>query len=412
MNTGAIIFLSEDNVIHASEAVTLCLYGANECTWQDHTLGDSVLTSCLAATSTLIIAIPSSLAFNIALSITHSESRHLKNTLPYLLEDFLAEDIDNFNYCHRYDPQQKQLDAIAINKDVYMRLESLCEEFSLPYDYITTDLQLLPLNNNQLIIHDEFSITSDEARIKRRFSARQASTFIPRSLSKETPVNCVNLSSTKQPKDLISELESQGFRLTDVGDEWNQSFHHHGTLIAPAKLEDISPLIIKSSTESTDKKLSTVSKLNKITAIAAIACIFSVLAYDLVLGYIYAHKTKILEQQAIAIYRQHFPGDKRVFDVKRQLEGKLSSRKEQTKSIFYTALEAIARIKPRDAYIGSVNFDDKSNEVLISISSKKDSDIDNFRSSLTKELHFNTLSLSENQNTTTGKFLITGEIDK
>jgi len=325
--------------------------------------------------------------FTADVTIPSKQTRHIAQALPYMIEDQVAQDVAGFHLVTGERDSEGHLPVLGIPRELVEGTRVLFQAFGLPLDSLLPDMLCLPLratdwtvmfDGKHLIIRrsamDGLSIEMDAApvvlaSIMDNWEPRPETVRVLFCLENLTQnlQNWIKTQITSQVVDAefsieFEDVNSSDFELmcdyvhTQYGSKKPRYDFLQGRYASSAR---------RKPTEFNWKPL------------AAMVAIF-VLSYT---GFLYTNAWK-LEQQAASIdsetrdlYRNLFPGDQRIVNVKRQMEQHLKNLNSNSGSQSFMALLALAGAEIHNANRGGesvvtprrISFDEGQGDLRVDL---------------------------------------------
>lgn len=282
------------------------------------------------------IIIPGEQVLSLQISAPNGSLRHLAQALPYLIEDELAAPVETLHIIatKKRDADGKLLCAV-IDKKLLQQYLQLLGESGITPSIMIPDYWTVPKTDSINIFHRE-------QKLLIRFSTNTGMT-LPKTIDRSLLLQiCPGLSP--QQLNNIQLWRSDNF--------------------------SSSPLNLLQGEFSPPRK-SRRHDWIKSAAIVVGFCFAIFICYFLLLGWHFNQESAVLKNQATDSYKELFPNDTRIFDIRRQMQGHLkitSTTKEDV--LFFQLLNALSTAKEAQdeiATIRNIHFDQESSLLQIEL---------------------------------------------
>jgi len=299
----------------------------------------------------IILILQGSHVFSTTVNIPSKQSKHIAQALPFMLEDNVAEDVEQLHFAPGSRDDEGNVGVLAIRKNEIESLVRGFEAAGLPLTAILPDMLCLPAHE------DEWMFVTDGHQLITRTSQYQALSIELDAL----PILLNSLFSEDSEVPAPSTLKvrvTQEFKSENF-ENWlkSQITSHIADTDTKLDLEHVESSeflyicdrinsdTIKQSNLLVGRYKSVAKRAPSLfnwQPMAALASIFLVLF----VGFQYFQASTLKDQavqadvDAKALYRKYFPQDKRVFDVKKQMQSHLKNANKQGDGIGFLPLLA------------------------------------------------------------------------
>ncbi len=257
------------------------------------------------------VVLPGNQVTSFEIDLPQIKRRHLDQALPYLLEEELASPVEQMHIAYSDATVDGRLVCAVIRKTLLEQYLSLLAEAGIQAGQIIPDYWTInPGETPQL--HQKGS------QILLRLTTTEGLS-LPDDTDGETLKKILAEESVNLPEDVTNTL-----------DEWQ-----------PGEIAS-APVNLLQGEYAPPKKSATQYWL-KPAAIAVAASLFIFISYFLVAGWHFNQQADKLADQAETLYKDYFPNDKKIINVRRQMEAHLKSSDSTTAdSQFFDLLNAFA----------------------------------------------------------------------
>lgn len=281
----------------------------------------------------LILVIPGEQVMSLILKLPKGSSRHLQQVVPNLLEEQLAAPIETLHFATGKATSEGDLICAVIDR---CQLE----------DYLKK-LELADVHSDA-VIPDYWSIESlasdntvhQNGRLLTRCPDHTGWTVLDRIDDKTS-----QLLYGKPANVLLADLPSRSLPQT---------------LNPPVNLLQGNYAVNRAST-------------NRVTyrtlGVCALISSAILLSYFLIAGWYFNQQTLSLQQQATALYQSLFPGDKRIVNIRQQMEVHLRQQQNVGESRFFSLLQqlSVCLAKQQETTIRNLRFDHADNALQVEV---------------------------------------------
>ena len=251
--------------------------------------------------------------------------RHLAQALPFILEDDLAAPVECLHIAFGEPSADGQILCTAIDKTLFENYLNQLSEAGISASKVIPDYWTLPMEDGLQM-----------ARKNQRLIVRR-----PTSEGMSLPANIDNpIITTLLPDATNEQLES--------APEWQ-----------PAYI-DLIPLNLLQGDFTAPRAASQFIWIRP-TLIAASICFAVFVSYFLATGWYFNHKASELAEKTESAYKALFPNDKRIINIRRQMQAHLNQvGSGRDNSLFFELLNAFSNAKEQQnepATVRSVRFD-------------------------------------------------------
>lgn len=308
----------------------------------------------------LVVATNDELFLYLTLEVPRKQSRYLNDAIAYLCEDYLCEELENYQFAYIYNAKTLTADVLCTNAKVIEKIQQFCLELEFHPHTITTHSAI------KQALHS--SIENDEEK--------QVLTL---------------------PDDIHLQDNPSHQSITETFKEITYKKH---TRID--KKHVLGFFIEKNRKQETT--------LAKTALIVATGCCFMALAligYNIYSTSMYNKESTTIKNEYTQIYKKAFPQEKRILNVPKQLAGKLNRGNLNSKNFFFDILVALTNSKKESGIelnIKLLQYNKGNANILLTWETESRDDVDLLRKALTQKITTKTLSVSENKGKTVAIF--------
>jgi len=293
---------------------------------------------------TITVTIPGENVVTLLTNLPKGSRRHLSQALPYLLEEELSAPVESlhiaFTEITNSSTGEEQLLCAVIEKTLLQSyLEKLAEVEIVPSKMIP-DYWALP--------------EADEPNIFRKDNRLLAR--LPSSEGFSLPMSFL---SAAQAKTVLSQL---------LGDVAENALENIPEWQPP--LTDSAPLNLLQGEFAPSKNTAQLDWL-KPAAIAMSTCLILFISYFLATGWYFSQQAEKFSTQAEQRYKELFPNDKRIINIRRQMQAHLNKAGENhTSSLFFELMGTFSTAKAQlrePATIRNISFDNKQSSLQLEL---------------------------------------------
>lgn len=366
------------------------------------------------------VVVPHTLIFHKVLQLSKGQAKYINDTLPYLLEPFLANDIEKtlFSYKRLYNffPKtednsfvylcshyKKELITHIIDATKDLNIQEIISSASFFYELASHT----PSEEFQSFIEDSSSIIltrSTEAPFICQYSRQAKRHFLDeKKIDKNYFISHENqkLSINKESDDLYKELETSLFT-------YDKDHPFTSPLFVPVSEESKIDLSgnIKNKKESIELRA-----LAKRTFFLAIAATSFILLFNFGFGVHIDGKAEKISNKNTNFYKTHFPKDKKIIDIKKQIEGKLRkhnlnpTHKESLTQVLNT-LSNSWKSNSEKQQIKSIQFSLSTQSIYIELTYPSIDGVEKLNQDLSKTYNSRIQSVTENTDSITARIKI------
>ncbi len=327
------------------------------------------------------------------------KQRQLRQALPFLVEEFIADDPEDIHVV--LGPlQNDSTHAVAIVRRDLMRfwMEALAKEDIYPEKVIPEQL-FIPLDDSTV-----GSLVVDEGRCFLRTAPFRAMT-LERDTLRESLQICLP-AATDQHKDrkrlafwtradgddaeLIMEL-GQAIAPTQIRQMPLEQSHLQ--LVAetyPAQAETAAQLnLLQDEFESDRRRNAARSLLTKVAGLVLLV-FFTQVAFDVGRTVYLRTQADTWDQEARAVYRELFPQDRRLINLRAQMEGHLTRLRESGSANDFLALLGTAgkysrSFRSNEFVLQRVNFSEQNQQLLLDLHTGSLQMLDRYKQALAQD---------------------------
>ncbi|MFQ3324839.1 MAG: type II secretory pathway component PulL [Pseudomonadales bacterium] len=288
---------------------------------------------------------------------TDNKSQHISNTIKYHLEEYALEDIDAFTItCHPFD--ENQWKAVAIHKQLSSQWLAFLAKQHVPISKTILDTHLISSTNRTITIVSDESMVLINLDQTNTYACdyKNLTVFLESIIRERTDDHSIVHHHFGEPT-IDSNMVHARYDYSSIAVPIEQWLVDHS-----AELEywDVLP------NKRKDIKHELYDLIKKpLFAISAAAVLLMVVVINTVSWLYYSSQEKEYQDQAVALYKEIYPQDKRIISLKRQLKQHINNTSSATNNNLQQLL--VSALKPADVVdIQSLRFQ-PSNGLTIDI---------------------------------------------
>ncbi len=325
-------------------------------------------------------------------SINPKQRKHIDQVLPFLLEEQLASDIETLHLAKADSDNKDSLNCLAIERNLLQALLQQLWDFDIHPVSASIDSLCLPCDSNGLTV-----ITTAKQALVR--SANNALTIERDNLT--AALNGLQAADQPQQWQWLCEADNQAsdgplrLALEALSIEHDiQLSQQQGQLtdiIAQAYQSGQNPPVdlLQGDFKASQPK-STHSLKWKAWALAASLLFALQLTYNLGSGWYFDHQAQSLYQQSEDLYRQYFPQDKRIVNLRAQVNNHLRQGNQSAQgNQFLELLGKLGKSWQQPQFktmpIQQIRYDNSKQQMTIELNAKAMADINNFQQQLSQQ---------------------------
>ena len=317
----------------------------------------------------LIIVIPASYILRIQKSINQKQANHIKKTFPYIIEEQLCEDVNSYSFGYIYNKTKNQLNIFAIDKNILLAIKKTCILLTANY------VRIIPQPHNILIRKNIETI--DNPTIK---STSKTSTHDINNITTETTNNRFFFNK------FLKSIESRREENTTI------TYTSLTNLLDSKSIPHIHCL---------SPSLYSEKKLNISYILGSIFVFFIIISSILntIIGLKHKENASLFEKESITSYKNQYPNEKKIYDLKRQLEGKINQApkaKNDRLTAYLHQLALATKKANQNIIIKSINYNQENNTLKVTIISSSRDDVLKLKEVNSTKYKTSIKSISEN----------------
>ena len=292
--------------------------------------------------SETLILIPGEQVISLSIEKPKGSKKNIQQALPYLLEDHISFPIENFHIASSLDSENDRITCALIEKHLIEHLlEKLLEQGIQPRtlipDYWLADAHSTKNNDNisGLCIGERALLRfKDDTGIS--LPVEQLPAFLSASHPQDASVFAMDYFETVD-ESALPALSKNGKKAT-AQEVFQQTDFPLNLLQGQYK-----PATVSQFTQW------------KTAGITFSVCLVLILGYFLAAGWYFASAAKNLDQQATQLYRELFPEDRRIVNLRKQMEAHLNGATAiSEESGFFSLLGSLSRAEPIEKSSSSI----------------------------------------------------------
>jgi general secretion pathway protein L len=374
------------------------------------------------------VLVPAETVLLIQFTIPTRQLRQVKQALPFKVEEFIAEDIENV---HIATPQPLKLvdglvDVVVVQHQRLINWLDILLSHKLPPKNIVVDVLCLPFENNSwtlLIDNDRILIRSAELSgmvvavddieliLEGLLGQAQSQTtaIMPR-------LNIISSATQANSQELSTRLATY-IRETFPPYEIKESQYHEeitDVLAASVNANVVNNINLLQGGYSVNKHNESGWQQWKVAASIASLGLLSYLLLTLAGGWYFSSQAKHYDQQAVALYKELFPTIRRIVNPKKQMENYLRQTVSTNNSEFLAVLAETAKQlgnpeSGQELTVQQLRFDNQRGDLQFEVKSKSLDQLDQLKQRLADAgLSVDINSATEQDNAVMGRIVVRG----
>ena len=310
--------------------------------------------------------------------------RYLHRTLPYMLEEDIAEDIDRQHVVSQINCSQVR--ALVISQQYMQSLMQQINDLGINLQALYVDAYLIPINQNphsQIIqcFNDGCLVKSAEGLLAYTDNINKTPDLDASDIQRP---NCSRQQYCAQALAASSETFRPAINL----------------LQGKFALEN--PMAQRSMA------------VKRLLAAVAVITVIQVFYWSL-LGSYFQQQAELLQNGSVMIYQNYFPNDKTIIDIQRQATGHINAANTQAPDATFEALmtnlgQAISQIPgPKTILLKSMQWQRRPAELTVEIDAQNIAELENIRFGLKQENRLN-VDLNQVNQTNNAETGVTGRL--
>lgn len=413
-------FIDSLKSLSSQSTIQWMLSGNSEENWQVCAIADlEQLQQDLQASDepvnkyTLVIAVENALSTQVLLP--GKQSKHLKQALPFLVEEKLAIDVDSMHLATGPRLPDNCYPVIAIERSPLQELLELLKTAGIEPELALTDAQLL--QPNELYVGNTRSLLSLTSGQSIATSNQDLELIIDSAFNCDDALDSPDVPNLQvnYESEIHGDLELQ-LQALDSSQSAQVSIAVDPKPLGSIFREQLSSynginLLQGSFAPRKKKQQSQVSW--KPFAVAASIILTLQLGYFVGSGIYFSNQADQVAADTEKLYRQYFPQDRRIRDIKRQAQAHLRGGKSQASSDFLTLLAALGenwqQPKHQSLQIEQVRYNAKRGQMTVEIQAKSINQLDALQGDIkNKGVKAELMSANETDNGVRGRLQLGG----
>jgi len=298
----------------------------------------------------IIVLVPGEEVLQTALTIPAGQKRHLQRTLPFLAEEHLASPIEDMHLCAN-NIQGDQASVLAVSHSRMQQWLDLLKTHNIEPDWLLPDTAAATLCGELAIfIDNKIAIFSDQNQSTIKTELHNLSFIADRIISSfaegQRPASATFVLNDSLDETVKAAAEALALQFEVEGIEieretTGQLFDYNcEKLLNPLQQGRTSPLVnlLADNYRSTSKRQRKNSPKWGMLAATIALCIGLKLLFDLGSGLYLNFQSNQLDTQITALYQDLFPQDKRLVNVKVQMQNHLNTQDNNRSAAGFTQL--------------------------------------------------------------------------
>jgi|TARA_B110000116_G_scaffold250007_2_gene244074 general secretion pathway protein L len=338
---------------------------------------------------TLILAIENLLCTQVTLP--GKQAKHFKQALPFLVEEKLTVDIESMHLSTGPRIGDNSYNVVAIEREKLQQLLAFLKDSEIEPDVALGDAQLLQpaelfvgdsrallsLNSGEIIAVESDNV---ELLLNSAFNSNGALE------STEIPSLTVNYESELSGE---MELQLQALDSAQSAQVNISAAPIEFTTVLLDRIADCRFINLLQGTFTARKKHAQNQVKWQIFALAAVVLLALQLSYFIASGFYFNNQAEVFATDTEKLYRQYFPEDRRIIDIKRQAQAHFRGANSEGNSNFVALLGAFANSWKNNAHntikIEQIRYNAKRSQMTIEVQAKSIDQLDSLQREITKK---------------------------
>lgn len=386
-----------------------------------------VLPSQIPEDFTTLVIVPAEDVLVTQVEVPAKQRKHLSKALPFLIEEVLAEPIENMHLVSGNADSRGRIGVLAASHEKMSLWLDFCRQIGLEPDWLITETSCMQVEKGQLSIcldstsslikvGDGPALKSDNRNLENLLELLLDSHPIDSSdavnlvVTNEASQHCQALIRSTEAR--FDNGEGKGTAEAQVIDTVfgylsRSVCEHLAGSKPPVNLLQPPYRITRSKGKNINWRM--------IGYVAAI-CVSLQLIFDIAMGFYLNHRASGLEQEITQLYRSLFPGDRKIVNVRVQMENHLSQEADSTNASDFLQMMGIVGFQLKnmnrltDMQIQQVRYDNVQVEMILDLNVRQVQQLDQFKQQLNGQgLAVTILSASEDRQWVKGRLRISRE---
>ena len=374
-----------------------------------------------------LLIVPAHQVLIAQVQVPTKQRRHLQKFLPFLVEEVIAEPIEDMHLVLSHLAADGTAEVLAVNHSKMKSWLDQCDQLNIAPHWLTPATSVITCAPDELVVYlDENEVLIKSARVSLKAPVSNLPSLIELiAADKDTQpgLSQVSLVSTQayaekqatQLNALQSQFESEGKSVVleispSLFDYLCEQVCHQ--ILKPANPNFVN--LLTAAYQPTLKRNSLGSW--RLLGYAAAVCVGLQILFNVGIGLYLENKGRAVEQQVIQRYRELFPQDGKIVDVKIQMRNHLEQALEfDSETDFLQLLGGVgyqiqAMNQPQSLQIQQVRYDERQNSLMLDIDVRQIQQLDQFKQELSERgLAVTILSATEEQQWVKGRLRIDRE---
>ncbi|MCY4329524.1 MAG: type II secretion system protein GspL [Endozoicomonadaceae bacterium] len=366
-------------------------------------------------TDSTILLLPGTLVSTYQLAVTAAQKKHLNATVPFLLEEHLVTDIEDFHFIYQM-KNSNEINVTAAPVELLKQLIELMTQHNCEPVKIVTENQLFGHNgkenshlalfveNNYVHVcpperpavtldRDAFLLVADQL-----LSVEESTAPDPQDEDLQTSnaavteqITLYQLSDDTEGSCTIENYLQQHYPFITVDKQTLQQEDGYFSLLTERLSHSIKKRTLSNLRTGAFACYKRIRKhWDAWKRIAVVACIW--LATEVLFSagsaLFYRYKSDAFQSEALSLYKKQFPQDNSVVDVRTSLERKLRNINKPTQSnTFFDLLKQISvpEITQKKVVLNGIEYNEKGNHFMLVVTAPGYEEIESYMAVLRKK---------------------------
>ena len=310
-------------------------------------------------------------------SLPKSQHQHRQTIIPQILEDEVNEDINDLHFVCGQRIDNHYVYVAIIQKQIIEKVLADFKQYQLDIHSLLPDNLSLHFQDDQCTLYVDSQVTQCrvEPQLAYHFDTSNVDYFIQRLIPDKNTI--INLFVNQQDKDITLNWDDSKIKI--------HSRENNSTSLPEEKLQSINLLQGQFATRSNFSKYWPQTKLIIILLLAS--TIIHLLSTYLDTQDL-RHQSTQYKEKSYQLFREKFPNEKRIINLKAQVQQQLSQLQEnQQHESFFNLLSIVSPIIVKSSAVNltQLNFDQNTQQLHLYLNSTQFEKLEQFNNRINSE---------------------------
>lgn len=358
----------------------------------------------------VILLLSGTLAMLYQVSLNKGQKKHIGQALPFLLEEHLAADVEAFHFSHRM-KSDRQVDVAVMAKELLQQLIDVMAEIKIEPAFVIAENQLFPQDDGhvQLFFEGDYAhicrpydsvqtlevsalplITDDMISAKRPSQESNEEGKVPNTASIES-INACYMADNEAHYQSFKTFIQQHFPDIVVKGKVLTSGHAIFLLLAQTFFQvrkKRSLIDFRTGPFSCYRRIKKQWQAWRWVAVAASLWVVLEIILYTSSGFVYQSRAKHFSKASLSAYKQAFPQDRSVVDVRASLERKMRGVKNVGgDDVFLKLLKRLSGVKEYGSKVvpKSLDYNESGHRLAMDVSAVSYEELNRYVEALRKQ---------------------------